>query len=152
MKRRREKKNPFVKALAGAFCIIGGALAAGIAAIGATAVRNSKKMKQHENENNYMTSCLFQNEEIELKPDTQNVYLTVLFSVAHIMVPRPEKDCLNIEITSFAGNMILDMPDGVTIRCKGSKYADFARNGAEACPVINLVIHDCASSLAVKYA
>ena len=151
MKRNRVKNNRIVKFMVGSLCAAGAVLSAGIGAVGAMAIRNSKKMKQHENENNYMLSCLFQKEEIEIKPDTQNAYITVLCSLAHISVSRPENDHMNLELTSFAGNVTIDLPEDVTVRCDGSKYADLSKDGSEPSPVINLIINDCASSLTLNF-
>ncbi len=151
MKHDPIKNNGIVKVLVGFLCVAGGILAAGIGAIGVMAARNSKKMKQHENENNYMMSCLFQKEEIELKPDTQNAYITILCSVAHITVPKPDNDHMNLELISFAGNVTIDIPEGVTVRCDGSKYADFSKDGSESSPVIDLVINDCATALTLNF-
>ena len=151
MKRKPGSNNGIVKCLGALFCVAGGAFVAGVGATTAMAVRNTKKMKQHENENNYMMACLFQKEEIGIKPDLQNVYITVLCGKAHITVPRPENDRMNIDITSAAGNITIDLPDDVTVRCDGAKYADFSKEGAEECPVVNLVINDYASSLTLNF-
>ena len=143
------KRHQIFKFLATLFAIAGGIFAAGIGAVAALTAHNSKKMKEHEHENNNMEACLFQKEEIELKADTQNAYLVVLFSLAHIIVPRPEKDYMNIDITSFAGKISIDMPNNVTIKCDGERYQGLTKDGSDSAPVINLVINDCASSISI---
>ena len=140
-KKSKKGKNG-IKIIKGLLGLAGGVFVTGIGAMAVASFRNNKKMSQHANENNTMFATLFQKEDLEIKPETQNAYITVICSLAKIKVPKPEKECMNIDITSLAGKVDVALPDGVTVKCDNPKYSGLSKEGAESSPVINLVIND----------
>ncbi len=146
-----KKSNPIAKCLLTTLTLAGGFVAANVGAIAATCARNAKKMEQHKEANNMMYAYLFQREVLEVSPDIQNAYVTVLNSRVDISIPRPEKDVMNVEITSFCSRLDIDLPFDVTINCQGSNELDFSKEGKEGSPVINLIIRDFATNLSLSF-
>ena len=146
-----KKSNPIAKCILTTLTLAGGFLAANIGAVAATCARNSKKMEQHKDENNMMFAYLFQREVLEVGPDTQNAYVTVLNSYVDISIPKPEKEVMNVEITSFCSRLNIDLPFDVKINCQGSNELAFSNEGEAESPVINLIIRDFATNLNLSF-
>ena len=123
-----------------------------IGVVVAVLIRNTRKMKQHENANNQMEAFLLQNEDLSIKPDTQNAYITVLSSSVNIRVPKPEKESMNIGITAVLGKLNICLPPDVTVKCEGSGHLRYSQEGLEPRPVINLIIHDQLTLLRINKA
>ncbi|MCR5502770.1 MAG: hypothetical protein K6F53_07160 [Lachnospiraceae bacterium] len=151
MKREGSKHNYLLSGLYGLLILTGVFFAANMGAVLAFVKRNVGKMKQHENENNLMETFLLQKEEHILKPDIRNAYLAALESSVRIIVPKPEKEQMNIEILSFASIVEIELPTGVEIHCKGLNGLDFEKEGKEPGPVINLDIKDRLTSLTIGF-
>ena len=145
------KNNTLKKCLFAALGIAGGYFLAGIGVVIASCVKNSKKMEKYTDECNSMMAYMFQKDEVSIKPETQNVYLTFFSSFVNVVVPKPEKECMNIEITSILGKVNIDLPSGVKINCEGSDRLKYTEEGAEDGPVINLIVRDHLSSLTLSF-
>ncbi len=164
-------KNKGLKAFAAVTIgVFGGFFAANIAAIAASVKMNSEKAKKHESENNAINAYFLQKDDVDIKPDNQNVYLTFLSSKVTVNVPKPEKPVMNIEIFSFIGKVKISLPAGVKINCEGSNHLKFSDGdiykvvdeynaetiGIEGdqgeVPVINLIVNDHLTSLTIESA
>ncbi|MBO7356433.1 MAG: hypothetical protein J6U50_07360 [Lachnospiraceae bacterium] len=132
-------------ALGGGFFLTNVGLAAALGA------RNVKKLEGHTNENNSVYSYLFQKTEHCIKPDTRNAFITNLSGSIDIIVPRPEADVMNIEITSIIGKVNIELPTGVRINCEGSNHLNYEEEGPEDGPVINLKVTDYLTSLTISF-
>ncbi|MCR4791707.1 MAG: hypothetical protein K5871_03080 [Lachnospiraceae bacterium] len=164
-------KNKGLKTFAGiTLGLIGGFFAANMAAIAASAARNVKKAEKNESENNQIYAFFLQNEEFDVKPETQNAYLTFLSSKSTVNIPRPEKGVMNVEIFSFIGKLNISLPGGVKVNCEGSNHLRFSEGdiykvtdeyNAETIllegeqddtPVINLIVNDHLTALTIESA
>lgn len=146
-----KKSNPIAKCLLTTLTLAGGFVAANVGAVAATCARNTKKMEQHKDANNMMYAYLFQREVLEVSPEIQNAYVTVLNSYVDISIPKPTNEVMNVEITSFCSRLNIDLPFDVTINCQGSNELDFSKEGEEGSPVINLIIRDFATNLNLSF-
>ena len=142
------KKSPVKSIFTGICALAGCAFFANVAAVFAASRKNAE---QHPNDNNYMEAVMLQKTTIELKPDVQNAYITVVTATADIIVPRPTHDVMNIDITSILGKVNIDLPVDVTVRSEGSNHMNYTQEGEEGAPVINLLVKDSASSLTVSF-
>ena len=96
-------------------------------------------------------SYLFQKTEHCIKPNTRNAFITNLSGSIDIIVPRPEADVMNIEITSLIGKVNIELPTGVRINCEGSNHLNYEEEGPEDGPVINLKVTDHLTSLTISF-
>ncbi|MCR4787895.1 MAG: hypothetical protein K5888_04855 [Lachnospiraceae bacterium] len=113
--------------------------------------RYSYKLRQHKEANNKMDSYFLQNEIVEIHPGINNAYISLLFSKIDVKIPKPDSDQMDVEITSFAGKLNIELPTGVTVICKGRGGLDFSKEVSETGPVINLIINDMATSLNIGF-
>lgn len=145
------KKSPVKSIFTGICALAGCAFFANVAAVFAASRKNAEKIEKHPNDNNYMEAVMLQKGTIEIKPDVQNAYITVVTATADIIVPRPTHDVMNIDITSILGRVNIDLPVDVTVRSEGSNHMNYTQEGEEGAPVINLLVKDSASSLTVSF-
>jgi hypothetical protein len=145
------KKSPVKSILAGICALAGCAFFANVAAVFASSRKNAEKLEKHPDANNYMEAVMLQKSTIEIKPDVQYAYITVVTSAVDIIVPRPTHDVMNIDITSVLGRVNIDLPVDVTVRSEGSNHMNYTQDGEEGAPVINLLVKDSASSLTVSF-
>ena len=145
------KKSPVKSMITGICALAGCAFFANVAAMVASGRKNEEKIAKNKYANNMMHGIMFQKETIEIKPDIQNAYLTVVSSVADIIVPKPEHDVLNVDITSICGKVNIDLPTDVTVRSEGSARFNYSQEGPEGAPVINLTVNDTLSSFTVSF-
>ena len=145
------KKSPVKSIFTGICALAGCAFFANVAVVFASSRKNAEKIEKHPNENNYMEAVMLQKTTIELKPDVQNAFITVMSGAADIVVPRPEHDVMNIDITSVLGRVNIDLPVDVTVKSDGSTHMNYTQEGEEGAPVINLLVKDSASSLTISF-
>ena len=145
------KKSPVKSIFTGICALAGCAFFANVAVVFASSRKNAEKIEKHPNENNYMEAVMLQKTTIEIKPEVQNAYITVMSGAADIVVPRPEHDVMNIDITSVLGRVNIDLPVDVTVKSEGSTHLNYNQEGAEGAPVINLLVKDSASSLTISF-
>ena len=145
------KKSPVKSIFTGICALAGCAFFANVAVVFAASRKNAEKIEKHPNENNYMEAVMLQKTTIEIKPEVQNAYITVMSGAADIVVPRPEHDVMNVDITSVLGRVNIDLPVDVTVKSEGSTHLNYNQEGAEGAPVINLLVKDSASSLTISF-
>ena len=145
------KKSPVKKIVTGIFALAGCAFFANVAAVAAASRKNAEKIEKNKNATNMMEGIMFQKDTIEIKPEVQNAYLTVVSSVADIVVPRPEHDVMNVDITSICGKVNIDLPTDVTVKSDGSERFNYSQEGPEGAPVINLIVKGSLSSFTVSF-
>lgn len=146
------KKKSTAKTVIGVLLALGGGFFltnVGLAA--ALGIKNSKKMEENSDGNNNSNyAYVFQKTEHCIKPDTHNAFITNLSGSINIIVPRPENDVMNIDVTSIIGKVNIELPVGVRINCEGSNHLQF-EEGPEDGPVINLKVTDYLTSLTISF-
>ena len=152
MKADNKKKNPIVTGLKILGVLVIGFFASFIAAVASFGVSTSKKIAKNNNKNNNMQAhvCQFGTEVV--KPDTDYSYYMMMFSSSKVIVPKPEKDHMHIEITTWFSKLNIELPTDATINCKGSNNLDFTKEGPEGGPVIDHVINDHVTARDIGFA
>lgn len=145
------KKCPVKTALVTLLALGGGFFLANVGALAAVCSKNVKRMNDHKDGNNLMYAYLFQKAEKVIKPDTDYAYITNLSGSLNVVVPKPEKDVMNVEITSVIGKVNIDLPAGVRIKCEGSNHLNYTEEGIEGGPVINLKVTDYLTALTISF-
>ena len=117
MRKETERKSSsiLVKIMMGAGAFVLANVAAGIC----ICRRNMKKANQNENQNNQVYSVFFTKGKVDVKNDTDNAYITCLTGELDIIVPKPVKEKMNIEVTSFLACVRIHVPADVKVTCDG---------------------------------
>lgn len=101
------------------FVAAGGFVVANFAGCFALARVNTKKMKEHEDANNLMTTSVFGKRNVEVAEDTQNAYISCLTGGLDITIEKPVHESMYVEIFSALGKVNVYLPAGVNVFCDG---------------------------------
>lgn len=81
--------------------------------------RNMKKANQNENQKSQVYSVFFTKGKVDVNNDSDNAYIACLTGELDIAVPKPVKEKINIEITSFLACVRIHVPADVKVTCDG---------------------------------
>lgn len=113
---------------------------------------NMKKVKEHENGNNFMQTSIFGKVKIDIKEDTQYSFISCWSGCVDLVVEKPVNDSVDLDILSVFGKVNLYLPEGVKVNIKESGACRKLENNADTCeledaPVINIVSRGFASKV-----
>ena len=143
-------KRTLGKCIKGVTLVSGAVFLTNMGAMALLSNRDRKKMEKHENENNLQYAYSLRKEDIQVKPEVQNAYFTAINSSLTIRLPRPEKEQMNVEITSYLSKVNIILPADVNVKCDGSDHLNYSCEEKEGLPVIHLIVHDHLSMLTVE--
>lgn len=152
MEKGKKKTSFWVKLLA----ILGGYTAANVGMMNLLCYKNGKKMAENNNQYNMMNSVFLGNQTVEVKEDTDNVYLTCLTGKVTVDMTKLSKDKpVLLDLFAFAGNITVLLPEGVKINLEGEGLFDYINYPAptdeqEGLPVVTIKRMNFFSSLTVK--
>lgn len=112
------------------------------------------KMKEHENQNNQMMTVALGKQTVDIKPETNNAYITCLSGRTTINVPKPDHELTSIEILSVIGEVTINVEPGVRVNVERSNHFEVYVNKLSECededaPVVNVNIKDLATRFAL---
>ena len=111
----RKSTSVLAKLIVGAGAFVLAVFAAGIC----ICKRNMKNANRNENQKNQVYSVSFTKGKVDVNNDSDNAYITCLTGELDITVPKPVKEKMNIEITSFLACVRIHVPADVKVTCDG---------------------------------
>jgi len=117
---KKQRIPVWTKIIGGVVAFASAALVCGIC----IAKRNMNKVNRAEGQNNLVNTTILKRGEVNINANTDNAYIACFTGALDINVSYPEKQNMNVELTSVLANVKIHIPENVRIICDGPMGAN----------------------------